>query len=105
MGATARDLKEYMLQELVITQSEKSGANIQEWKDIGMILVAVYKRRMTVTVEKTRKIVTTYNGLTKYRNIVGEFNRLVGKDGTIFNITDATPNLWTNLELSIVEIE
>lgn len=105
MGATARDLKEYTLQKLVISKSSKSGANIQEWQDVDTILVAVYKRRTTVTVEKLRKVVITYNGLTKYKNLVGEFNRLVAKDGTIFDITDVTPNLWTNLELSIVEID
>lgn len=105
MSVTSRDLKEYTLEQLIKIKSSTTGAVIQEWKTIGPVLVAVYKRRTTVTVDKMRKVEVQYKGLTKSKNLQSVTNRLVSEDGTVYYIDDVYPGLWTNLELSVDKVE
>lgn len=97
-----RDMKEYTLQHNEPVRTP-SGAEKASWVDKGTIRAAVYKKNDMKVSASEKYIESTHTGLTRCKDIDSDGYRLVGNDGTIYEITDCnTEGRLTNLLLKVV---
>lgn len=96
-----RDMKPYMLQVNHPIRSP-SGASKENWQNLKMIDVAVYKKNEFKTCTSEKYLTSSHTGLTDCKDIQADINRLV-RDGVIYQIEDCnTEGRLTNLILKVV---
>ncbi|CDG02101.1 Putative uncharacterized protein [Clostridium chauvoei JF4335] len=80
-----------------------SGASGEEWKDVKLIDISIYHTNDMKNTQSVRYNESTNTGITFYKDINKNVNRL--KDGdTIYNITKVnTKGRFTTLLLKVVE--
>ena len=97
-----RDMKEYTLQHNEPLRTS-SGAEKAFWVDKGTIRAAVYKKNDLKVSASEKYIEPTHTGLTHSRNMDSDGYRLIGNDGTVYEIMDCnTEGRLTNLLLKVV---
>lgn len=82
----------------------KSGAVKGAWQDVDTIYVSIYKNSDMISTQSIKYNLSTHTGLTFYKNIKEGINRLIDKDGIIYNITSANgQGRLNNLLLKVVD--
>lgn len=82
----------------------KSGAVKEEWQDMCIIYVSIYKNSDMISIQSVKYNLSTHTGLTFYKNIKEGINRLVDNDGVTYDITSANgQGRLNNLLLKVVD--
>lgn len=92
------------LQKLEKSKSTLTGAEVETWSDVIDFQISITKIKSTLMVDKVRKIVKTYKGLTKCNLLKADTTRIIIKStNECYRVTDVTPSLWNNIDLERVE--
>lgn len=98
-----RDKKEMLLQAKV-KEEMPSGAEKFVWEDVKAIEVAVYKNNDTINTQSVRYNESTHTGITDYKDIQEDKNRLIDSNDIVYEITSAnTKARLTTLLLKVVD--
>ena len=96
-----RDMKTYMLQRNESIRT-LSGAEKNDWKYIGLIRVAVYKKSDLKILTSEKYTESTHTGLTYCKEIDSNGYRIV-RDNVIYEVIDCNvEGRLTNLLLKVV---
>lgn len=100
-----RNMLPYTLQKKLSGRT-KSGAESESWSNVGTIRVSVKKvneMRVTANVKYGE---ASHTGLTHYKDIRKNVNRLLDKNGVVYEILDVNPeSRLTNLILKAVDTD
>lgn len=100
----ARDMIDCMLQEKVTVRS-KSGAKIDEWRNVHQIKVAIYKSDERIIAASEKYKDATHVGLTFCKNIKSGKHQLV-IDGAVYQVKKSdSKHRLTNLILKEVDTD
>lgn len=104
MVIPTRNFKTATLQRLEKSKSTLTGAEVEAWSDVIDFQISITKIKSTLMVDKVRKIVETYRGLTKCNLLKADTTRIIIKStNECYRVTDVTPSLWNNIDLERVE--
>lgn len=105
MVVPVRNFKTFILQEYSEGRSKKTGATINGWIDVTPISISMFKVRQTLVIDKVRRIVETYKGLTKSNLLIADTTRLISIDKKeCYLVKNVIPSLWNNIELEKLEV-
>lgn len=100
-----RNMRPYTLQKKLSGRT-KSGAESESWSDVDTILVSfkkVNEMRVTANVKYGE---ASHTGLTYYKNVRKNVNRLIDEDGIVYDILDVNlESRLTNLILKAVDTD
>lgn len=105
MVVPTRNFKTATLQKLKKSKSTLTGAEVEAWSDIIDFQISITKIKSTLMVDKVRKIIETYKGLTKCNLLEADTTRIIIKStNECYRVTDVTPSLWNNIDLEKVDV-
>ncbi|WP_317311310.1 hypothetical protein [Clostridium thermobutyricum] len=105
MVVPVRNFKTFILQEYSKGRSKETGATVNEWIDVTTISISIVKSRQSLVIDKVRRIVETYKGLTKSNLLIADTTRLISIDKKeCYLVKNVIPSLWNNIELEKLEV-